>query len=459
MTISSSLNAGVTGLSVNATRLATISDNIANSSTYGYKRATADFHSLVIDQSRGTYSAGGVRVTTGRNVAERGTLITTNNPTDLSIAGRGFLPVTGRSGLESQNGELPLRMTTTGSFRADANGYLVTESRQVLLGWPAQQDGSISEPPRDTVGSLRPVRVDTNQYEGDATTNINLGVNLPAEATKPEVVGDGPVEPIEMTLEYYGNLGEAQNLTFRYIPTRPPTTATEASNEWTVEVFDSAQGGAMIGNFKVHFDSSRDHGGTIATDDPATAAPNDGIVASANTGPGAGPIGTWDSSTGKLTVQAQSGPITIDIGRPEEARGLSQLSDTFAPVSISKNGSPVGNLASIEVDANGMMSAVYDTGFTRTIYQIPVVDVPNANGLKALPNQTYAVSGESGAFYLWDAADGPVGDIVGFSREESATDVAGELTALIQTQRAYASNAKVIQTVDEMLQETTNIKR
>ena len=47
----------------------------------------------------------------------------------------------------------------------------------------------------------------------------------------------------------------------------------------------------------------------------------------------------------------------------------------------------------------------------------------------------------------------------GFSREESSSDVAAELTQLIQTQRAYSSNAKVIQTVDEMLQETTNIKR
>lgn len=45
------------------------------------------------------------------------------------------------------------------------------------------------------------------------------------------------------------------------------------------------------------------------------------------------------------------------------------------------------------------------------------------------------------------------------SLEESATDVANELTRMIQTQRAYSSNAKVIQTVDEMLQETTNIIR
>jgi len=39
-------------------------------------------------------------------------------------------------------------------------------------------------------------------------------------------------------------------------------------------------------------------------------------------------------------------------------------------------------------------------------------------------------------------------------------DVAAELTNMIRTQRAYSSNANVvIQTVDEMLQETTNIKR
>ena len=54
---------------------------------------------------------------------------------------------------------------------------------------------------------------------------------------------------------------------------------------------------------------------------------------------------------------------------------------------------------------------------------------------------------------------GPTGSIQGYSREGSKTDVAAELTSLIQTQRAYSSNAKVIQTVDEMLQETTNIKR
>ena len=69
------------------------------------------------------------------------------------------------------------------------------------------------------------------------------------------------------------------------------------------------------------------------------------------------------------------------------------------------------------------------------------------------------MSPESGSFFLWDAGTGAVGSVQGYSREGSKTDVAAELTNLIQTQRAYSSNAKVIQTVDEMLQETTNIKR
>ena len=112
-----------------------------------------------------------------------------------------------------------------------------------------------------------------------------------------------------------------------------------------------------------------------------------------------------------------------------------------------------------EFDENGLMKASYSTGFTRVIYQVPVVDVPNFNGLRVLDNQTFAQSNQSGSMFLWDAGSGPTGGIQGFAREQSTTDIANELTQLIQTQRAYSSNAKIIQTVDEMLQETTNLKR
>lgn len=436
MTISSSLNAGVTGLNVNASRLATISDNIANSATFGYKRAVADFHSLVLDQSRGAYSAGGVRVTTSRAVEQRGTLITTNNPTDLSVTGRGMLPVTPITSASSTNGDYPLRMTSTGSFRADADGIMRSASGQVLLGWPATQDGAIPDFPRDTLGGLQPVRVNGNQFEGDATTRINFGVNLPAVDTEADATGDART----MALEYFGNLGQAENLDITFTPSLPTPPATAPTNEWTVAFNDGAQAGALVGEFTITFDDTREFGGTIASVVP-------------------GSVGAYDPATGLIDLTVQGGSLEVDIGQPLEARGLSQLSDTFAPLAVTKNGSPVGNLAGIEVDALGMLTAIYDSGFSKTLYQIPIVDVPNPNGLTPLANQTYQLSSDSGAFYLWDAGDGPVGDVIGFSREESATDVASELTQLIQTQRAYNSNAKVIQTVDEMLQETTNIKR
>jgi flagellar hook protein FlgE len=302
------------------------------------------------------------------------------------------------------------------------------------MGWPADPDGSIPAFPRDTSAGLEPIRVNVNQFAGEPTTRLSLGVNLPATETTPGGSGDA----LPLSVEYFDNLGTSQAIRIAFTPTVP--AGPGASNTWTMTLSDSAQGGATIGEYTIIFDDTRASGGTIAS------------VATVSGG-------LYDPATGALTVNVAGGPIDVTIGAVGTGSGLTQLSDSFAPTSISKDGSPVGNLVSVEVDTNGFVRANFDIGITRTVYQIPLIDLPNPNGLIAEDNQVYRTSNESGTFFLWDAADGPTGDIVGFALEESATDVAGELTQLIQTQRAYSSNAKVIQTVDEMLQETTNIKR
>lgn len=433
MTISSSLNASVAGLASNASRLATISDNIANSSTFGYKRAVTDFHSMVIASNEGSYTAGGVRVTTQRLIDERGPLVATTNPTDLAVRGRGMLPVTEGSSVSiGDEADFPMRLATTGSFRPDADGYLTTPSGLVLLGWPANPDGSIPTYPRDNVGGLTPIRVN-DQFSSNPTTAIRLAVNLPATETEAGATGDAQA----LSIEYYDNLGVAENLAVSFVPTVP---ATGASNAWTMLIEDSASG-AVVGNYTLQFDDSVGLGGRLLSVTDSVGGP-------------------YVGADGTISVALAGGAnIDIDIGMLGAPGGLTQLSDNFAPVSISKDGSPVGNMTSVEVDENGFVRAFFDTGVTRTIYQVPLVDVSNVNGLDTQDHQSYSVTPESGAFFLWDAADGPTGDVISFAREESATDVAGELTQLIQTQRAYSSNAKVIQTVDEMLQETTNIKR
>jgi len=431
MTLSSSMNAGVAGLNANTTRLAATSDNIANSGTYGYRRVQADFHSMVGSSGGGTYSAGGVRATTTRLIGESGALISTGNSTDLAVNGRGMLPVTSGIAVDGNASPLPFMMTTTGAFRTDSNGYLRTESGLVLMGWPANADGSIPSFGRESSTSLRPVNVNTNQFVNSPTTQIEMELNLPATATRAGATG----EPLEFLIEYYSNLGTTENLEFSLVPTVP---GAGASNEWSLTVTDPNAGGAVVGNFTLQFGDAANDGGTLVSVDPA---------------------GSYDPATGAVQITVDGNTVDLVIGPTPTNGGLTQLSDSFAMISMDRNGSPAGNLVSVEVDPQGMVIGYYDNGHSKTIYQVPLVDVPNPNGLTTMQGQTYRPSIDSGPFYLWDAGDGPTGSIAGFTREESTTDVAAELTQMIRTQRAYSSNAKVIQTVDEMLQETTNIKR
>ena len=126
---------------------------------------------------------------------------------------------------------------------------------------------------------------------------------------------------------------------------------------------------------------------------------------------------------------------------------------------MTKNGAPAGNLTSLEVDSSGILAGVYDTGQRRALFQIPLASVPNPNGLTALDNQAFEVSRESGDLFFFDAGAGPAGEVSGFALQQSTVDIAAELTNMIVTQRAFSSNATVIRTVDEMLQETTSLKR
>ncbi|GAB4270222.1 MAG: flagellar hook protein FlgE [Pararhodobacter sp.] len=435
-TLYSSFNAGISGLNANSTRLSAISDNIANTGTIGYKRVVASFQSMVMSGSHyGPYIAGGVRSTTVRLIDERGALTTSSNATDLAVSGRGFLPVTSASAVNGGEPNLPLMLTTTGSFRPDADGMLRTPAGLILLGWPANPDGTIGTFARDTVGGLEPIRINSNQFASDPTTSISVRVNLPATGTR--AGSDGT--PHDVAMEYYSPLGTTETLNLRFDPVVP---ATGTSNEWLATITDPATGD-VVGEYHVTFDDAPPNGGRIlsVTQDIGAAG------------------GAYDPSTGEFTVTVGGQDIALNIGTPGGEDGITQMAESFIPVSIDRNGSPVQSLVGVQVDPNGYVKAYYDSGLIRTIAQIPLVDVPNPNGLTALDNQTYRVSPDSGAMFLWNAGEGPTGEVIGFAREESATDVAAELTNMIQTQRAYSSNAKVIQTVDEMLQETTNIKR
>lgn len=431
MTISSSLNAGVMGLNVNASRLSTISDNIANSATNGYKRSDVDFSSLVITQGETVYSAGGVRATNYKEVSTLGALTSTNNSTDLAINGSGMIPVTNLNGTTLDGEERDFLMVPTGGFSADENGFLRTSSGLYLLGWPTNSAGEAQGVSRGSASSLVPVNINSGQFSASPTENIDLGVNLPADF----VPG---ADALDLPIEYFDSLGLAQSVSLSFSRNADPD-ATNSS--WTVNIVDQAgDPNVNVATFEVQFSLS---------------GANAGSISAINAGVGA----TYDAATGKLSFDVADGTIAADVGVVGGSSGLTQIGTNFSPYNVTKDGAPVGDLQNVEVNELGFMEAIYNTGFRQTLFQIPIADVTNPDGLNAVSNQAFQVSADSGDVYFWDAGDGPTGDYVGYALMESNTDIAAELTALIETQRAYSSNAKIIQTVDEMLQETTNLKR
>ena len=93
------------------------------------------------------------------------------------------------------------------------------------------------------------------------------------------------------------------------------------------------------------------------------------------------------------------------------------------------------------------------------MFNIPLAEVPNPNGLLTTNGNAFLLSRASGNVRLSTADEGSAGSITAGALESSNVEVTRELTDLIQTQRAYSSNAKIITTADEMLDETLRIKR
>ena len=446
MSLSSGLNAGVAGLSVNATRLAVISDNIANSNTNGYRRTDVDFSSLVTASGGGKFTAGGVNVTTFRDVATSGALVASNSSTDIAVAGSGLIPVTPLSSVDLPSSSRPFQLVATGSFRQNEDGFLITPGELALQGWPTDASGNLlTSVSRDSPTSLEPVRLSAFLTAADSTTRIELGVNLPAEETIAGATGIA----IDSPIEYFDAIGLRHQLTFTYTPVVP---ATGVSNAWTLSINDTATTApGLIAEFDLTFDGTRNGPGSLLTATAAATNPADPQ--------GPGTTATFDATTGALTINVPDGPIEVQIASNAFGTGLSQLAAPFTPNGLSKNGAPAGNLQSLEIDSSGFLAGVYDTGQRRALYQIPLAAVPNPNGLAALDNQAFEISSNSGDVFFFDAGDGPAGEISGFALQQSTVDVAEELTDMIVTQRAFSSNATVIRTVDEMLQETTSLKR
>jgi flagellar hook protein FlgE len=436
MSLYSALYAGVSGLGAQASAMATVADNITNVNTIGYKGVSAQFQTLVTDgRVRSNYSAGGVSATPKALISKQGLLQASSSLTDIGIDGSGFFVV--RSGTGDD-----VSFTRAGSFTPDSQGYLRNSAGYYLQGWPLDADGNyVDNGNLNTLQSIRP-----NALTGSAmpTSKIALRANLQSTATPitgayvPGSMASGALSPqFSRSVDVYDAQGTSHRLTFNFVKT--------AANEWVAEISGNPAdiktvGGAPVatgllasGKVKFNPDGSLD----LAGSDPALFANLD--------------IG-WTNGAG-------STPIRLSLGSDDGLDGLTQSANESGLLSSSVDGGMLGTVASVEISDAGIVSAIFEDGTSRAIYQLPIATFQNPDGLTRIGGNAYMMSQDSGNFAINKPGALGAGTIAAGKLEASNVDLAQEFSNMILFQRAYSASSKIITTVDDMLQEVSNLKR
>ncbi len=425
MSLFGAMFSGVTALNAQSQSLGMISDNISNINTIGYKTTKAAFSTLITGQNQGTYAPGGVRSSPVSEIDKQGLLQSSFNSTDLAISGDGFFVVTEAAVPTASDAR---SYTRAGQFSADKQGYLRTPAGFFLQGWRTDLAGVPTAATPSLLTSLESIRVSSVSGSASPTTSVELGVNLPASAAN--------LSTESTSVTVFDSLGVSHNITLTWQKT--------AANAWTVSaaVPDAAnfgEGTLTNGGWSVDIVFNGD--GTPSTFDTNPTPPALFV-----------PAGDWNSGANASTV-------AMNLGTANVANGVTQFSSSYSVAFINQNGVQFGNFNGVQVDENGIVTALFDNGETQKIYKVPIATFPNPNGLASKTGTAFSQSERSGGFFLRAAKEANAGSIVPSSLEASNADVAEEFTKMIITQRAYSAATRIITTADDMMDELIRIKR
>lgn len=151
--------------------------------------------------------------------------------------------------------------------------------------------------------------------------------------------------------------------------------------------------------------------------------------------------------------------ITMFLGNTAQADGMTQLGGNYQLAYSTQNGAKFGNFSGVSVGSDGVVTALFDNGVRRPVFQIPVATFTNPNGMESLTGNSWIETNTSGTYTLRSASEAGAGSVQSASLEASTVDIGSEFTTMIVTQRAYSAAAKIITTADQMLDELVQIKR
>lgn len=441
-----SFNISLSGLNAASSDLDVTSNNIANVSTTGFKGSRAEFADIFSASPLGTTSnavGAGVQLAAVSQQFGQGNLEFTENTLDMAVSGEGFFV------MRNNQTSADLSYTRAGAFQVDQNGLVANSAGQILQVFPV-------DPVTGVVGTTSltgtvPLQVPNTVGSPQATTGVNINLNLPAGLTPqidPAAVGGIDAEFAAAILAgttvtpstsnfhnatsatVFDSQGNSHILTMYYVMTN------ELNNTWEVRsTMDGfpMQIGAALSPATLDFDAS----GTLDLVNSTTAgALNFDAFALTN---GAAPI--------NLTIDFNNAGNTIT----QEAQG------GFSVQSLSQDGFATGRLAGLEVDDSGLVRASFTNGQTTALGKVALARFDNPQGLRQTGNTSWVETVDSGAVIGGEAGTGNLGLIQTGALETSNIDLTAELVNLITAQRNFQANSKAIETANTITQTIINI--
>jgi flagellar hook protein FlgE len=427
----------LSGLTAAQGQLQSVSNNLANINTDGYKDQTLTFAD-VFSQTGVTNGSGdpvqtgsGVTVSSTDSNFTEGSLNATGTSSNMALSGNGFFVTESSSGLPDY--------TRAGDFTTNNAGQITTPSGELLLGYPAV-NGVVN-----TAAKLQPLQVGTGVTSpAVASSTFNISANLNASS----VVGD----KASSTLPVFDSLGASHTLTVTYTMTAPNTWSYSV----TIPTADLVPAPVVV---------------------PPAVAPTSTVVGTGTLG--FSTSGALDAVNGVATPAAVAAGVTLTIPSVAVAPAVqTTFADGAAPMSLtwnletagnptitqtstpsatsatSTNGFASGTLSTYAVQPDGTIDGTFSSGQTLALGQVAVASFANNQGLTDVGNNNYQPSAASGAAVVGVAGTGGRGTVIGGSVEQSNVNIATEFAKLIVAQQAYSANAKSITTFNQVSQAT-----
>ncbi len=158
----------------------------------------------------------------------------------------------------------------------------------------------------------------------------------------------------------------------------------------------------------------------------------------------------------EVTLPSGASGYTRDGGLQRSADGLIVTSDGHPVV---PNITIPSDARSISINAEGEVYAYFnDRVQPELLGQFTLATFTNAKGLEAIGSNLFLETSASGPALVSSPGENGLGVLRQGFLEESSVDAVREITELIEAQRGYELNAKVITAADQMLGATTQIR-